>query len=70
LSGERLHIRSADAIQSAEGNMQVALSQVTHNSASSEDPGMRIRLVNGNREISGLPYASRAWGRVVEAEAL
>ena len=27
LSGERLHIRSADAIQSAEGNTQVALLQ-------------------------------------------
>ena len=69
LSGERLLIRGADAIQSAEGNTKVALSQATCGPASSEEPGMRVRLVDGNREISGLPYASRAWGRGVEADA-
>jgi hypothetical protein len=56
LSGERLHLRSADAIQSAEGNMHVALSRVTGSSASSGDPGMRVRLANGNREISTPPW--------------
>ena len=70
LSGERLRIRSADAIQSAEGNTQGASSQAACGSASSEEPGMRVRLVIGNREISGLPYASQAWGRGVEADAL
>jgi hypothetical protein len=60
LSGERLHLRSADAIQSAEGNMHVALSQVTGSSASSEDPGMRVCLANGNREIS-VPPSLAGW---------
>jgi transposase len=68
LSGERLHIRGADAIQSAEGKTQVAISQVTCGPASSEDPGMRVRLAHGNREISAPPRASRALGREVEAE--
>jgi len=69
LSGERLLIRSADAIQSAEGNMQVALLRAACGSASSEEPGMRVRLADGNREISGLPCAGRALGRGVEADA-
>jgi transposase len=70
LSGERPQIRSADAIQSAEGNTQGAISQVTCGSASSEDPGMRVRLEHGNREISAPPRASRALGREVEAVGL
>ena len=69
LSGERLLIRSADAIQSAEGNTQFAISRAGCGSASSEEPGMRVRLADGNREISGLPCASRARGRGVEADA-
>jgi transposase len=69
LSGERLLIRSADAIQSAEGNTRVASSQATCGSASSAEPGMRVRLAIGNREIFGLPLAGRAKGRGVEAES-
>jgi transposase len=67
LSGERLLFRSADVIQSTEGNRLVASSQATGRSASSEDLGMRVRLALGNREISGLLTASRAVGRGVEA---
>lgn len=69
LSGERLLIRSADAIQSAEGNTRVASSRAACGSASSEDPGMRVRLANGNREISGPSLAGRVRDRGVEAGA-
>jgi hypothetical protein len=44
-----------------------AISRVSGGSASSKDPGMRARLLHGNREISGLPSASRAAGRTVKA---
>ena len=61
LSDERLLFRSADAIQSAEGNTHTATSRVVCGSASSEDPGMRVRLVDGNREISGPPSPAGRW---------
>jgi transposase len=57
-SGVTLPSRSADALQSAEGNM------LQHGIASAGqlrvvlDPGMRARLLFGNREISGLPDAA------------
>ncbi len=70
LSDERLPIRSADAIQSAEGNTTCALSQAQAGSAASEEPGMRVRLLCGNREISMPLAASRVVGRTVKAVGL
>jgi transposase len=55
LSGVRLPFRSADALQSAEGNTSRRDNASAGRSASSTDPGMRARLSHGNREISGLP---------------
>jgi transposase len=64
LSDEILHIRSADAIQSAEGEMTAATARAAASSAASEDPGMRIRLSFGNREISGPPAKASLSGWV------
>jgi hypothetical protein len=47
---------------------RVALSQAAHGPASSAEPGMHVRPSDGNREISGPPFACRARGRVVKAD--
>ena len=67
LSGVRLHVRSADAIQSAEGNTPWRASASAKGLRVVVDPSMRARLTYGNREISGLLTASRAVGRTVKA---
>jgi hypothetical protein len=46
----------------------IALSQVVSGSAASEEPGMPVSLVFGNREISSPPSPAEAVGRVVKAE--
>jgi hypothetical protein len=38
-----------------------ALSRAGSDSASSEEPGMRVRLADGNREISGSPLPAGQW---------
>jgi hypothetical protein len=38
-----------------------ALSQVVSDSASSEEPGMSVSLLFGNREISGPPSPAGRW---------
>jgi len=38
-----------------------ALSRVVSGSASSEEPGMHVCLVNGNREISDSPLPAGQW---------
>ena len=45
-----------------------AISQVVSDSAASEEPGMAVSLLCGNREISGLPSPAEVLGRVVKAE--
>lgn len=67
LSGVRLHIRSADALQSAEGNTARCVMRAPAGSASSIDPGMCVRLLL--REPRGLRSArwSRPPGRMVKA---
>ena len=45
-----------------------ALSQAVSGSAASEEPGMLVSLLFGNREISGPPSPAEAVGRVVKAE--
>ena len=64
LSGERLHVRSADALQSAEGNTGGALCECHSGSASSEDPGMHVRLASGSKRSAYPPapaVARAAW---------
>ena len=46
-----------------------ALSRAVSGSASSEEPGMRVSLAYGNREISEAALGSRAMGRRVKADA-
>jgi hypothetical protein len=46
----------------------IALMRAVSDSASSEEPGMRARLVYGNREISAPPPTGRVGGRMVKAE--
>jgi transposase len=67
LSGVRLPIRSADALQSAEGNTSRRAIASAGRLRVVVDPGMHARLSHGNREISGSPAASRTAGRTVKA---
>jgi transposase len=67
LSGERLLNRSVDAFQSAEDNTVRCAKRVPTGSAPSVDPGMYIRLLFGNREVSLSLHASRACGRTAKA---
>ena len=64
LSGERLHVRSADAIQSAEGNTGGAPCECHSGSASSEDPGMYVSPPSGSKRSAYPPtpaVARAAW---------
>jgi len=67
LSGERLPNRSVDAFQSAEDNTVRCAMRVPTGSAPSGDPGMYVRLLFGNREVSLSLLASRACGRTAKA---
>ena len=67
LSGERLHNRSVDAFQSAEDNTGQHVMRVLIGSALSGDPGMYVRLLIGNREISLPLLACQAGSRTAKA---
>lgn len=54
LSRERNLIPSADAFYSAEGNSRVCAIASTHALGVVADPGMSIRALSGNREVSSL----------------
>lgn len=60
LSRERTLIPSADAFYSAEGNSRGCAIASTHALGVVLDPGMSIRALSGNREVSSL--AVRAVG--------
>jgi len=67
LSGERLHIRSVDAFQSAEDNtVQRAIASTDRLRAVCR-PWHVCTSSDGNREISILPLAGRVRGRTVKA---
>ena len=67
LSGERLHNRSVDAFQSAEDNTYQRAMRVLIGSALSGDPGMYVRLLFGNREVSLPLLACQAGSRTAKA---
>ena len=67
LSDEKLLLPSADALQTAEGNTDRRDIASADGLGVVVEPGMRVRLSFGNREVFGLPLASRAMGRAVKA---
>jgi len=67
LSDEKLLLPSADALHTAEGNTDRRDIASADRLGVVVEPGMRVRLSCGNREVSGLPLASRAMGRAVKA---
>lgn len=67
LSGERLLNRSVDAFQSAEDNTDRRAMRAPTGSAPSVDPGMYIRLLFGNREVSLSLLAGRVSSRTAKA---
>jgi hypothetical protein len=67
LSDEKLLLPSADALHTAEGNTDRRDIASADRLGVVVEPGMRVRLSFGNREVFGLPLASRAMGRAVKA---